>query len=104
MLKEGPGPEIFPGTRGRSAVRRYMEFLEGLEPGGDFAIDAAIEDVLQRRRGRGCRGCDLGLPDLWRCRSGIQTCCNGSGLEIFAIQILSPSEINPEYAGGFSIC
>jgi uncharacterized protein (DUF58 family) len=51
--KKGQAPEIFPGTRGRSAVRRYMEFLEGLVPGGDFAIDAAIEDVLQRRRGRG---------------------------------------------------
>jgi uncharacterized protein (DUF58 family) len=98
--QKGKAPEIFPGTRGRSAVRRYMEFLEGLEPGGDFAIDAAIEDVLQRRRGRGVVvviSDFLTFGDVGRAFNLL----HGSGLEIFAIQILSPSEINPEYAGDF---
>ncbi|RLS53000.1 MAG: DUF58 domain-containing protein [Planctomycetota bacterium] len=96
----GQAPAIFPGTRGRAAVKRFMAFLEGLQPGGAFPIDAAIEDVLQRRRGRGVAvviSDFLTFGDVGKAFNKL----HGSGLEVFAIQILAPSERNPEMSGDF---
>lgn len=99
-MQTGQAPAMFLPSRGRSAVKRFLGFLEGLQAGGDFPIDAAIEDVLQRRRGKGVVviiSDFLTFGDVGRAFNLL----HGSGLEIFAIQILGPSEINPEFAGDF---
>lgn len=96
----GKPPAVFPAARGRAAVRRFLSFLEGLTPGGDFPVDQAIEDVLQRRRGKGVVvviSDFLTFGDVGRAFNLL----HGSGLEIFAIQILGPSERNPELTGDF---
>ena len=96
----GKPPAIFPPTRGRAAVRRFLSFMEELTPGGTFPIEQAIEDVLQRRRGRGVVvviSDFLTFGDVGRAFNLL----HGSGLEIFAIQILAPSERNPELTGDF---
>ena len=96
----GKPPAVFPATRGRAAVRRFLSFLEDLTPGGEFPVDQAIEDVLQRRRGRGVVvviSDFLTFGDVGRAFNLL----HGSGLEIFAIQILAPSERNPELTGDF---
>ncbi len=96
----GQAPAIFPGSRGRAAVKRFMSFLEDLTPGGAFPIDAAIEDVLQRRRGRGVAvviSDFLTFGDVGKAFNRL----HGSGLEVFAIQVLAPSERNPELTGDF---
>lgn len=96
----GKPPAVFPATRGRASVRRFLSFLEGLTPGGDFPVDQAIEDVLQRRRGKGVVvviSDFLTFGDVGRAFNLL----HGSGLEIFAIQILGPSERNPELTGDF---
>lgn len=96
----GSPPAVFPATRGRASVRRFLSFLEGLTPGGEFPIDQAIEDVLQRRRGKGVVvviSDFLTFGDVGRAFNLL----HGSGLEIFAVQILGPSERNPELTGDF---
>ena len=96
----GKPPAVFPATRGRASVRRFLSFLEGLTPGGEFPVDQAIEDVLQRRRGKGVVvviSDFLTFGDVGRAFNLL----HGSGLEIFAIQILGPSERNPELTGDF---
>lgn len=96
----GNPPAVFPATRGRASVRRFLSFLEGLTPGGEFPIDQAIEDVLQRRRGKGVVvviSDFLTFGDVGRAFNLL----HGSGLEIFAVQILGPSERNPELTGDF---
>ncbi|MFO1004993.1 MAG: DUF58 domain-containing protein [Planctomycetaceae bacterium] len=96
----GKPPAVFPATRGRASVRRFLSFLEDLTPGGDFPVDQAIEDVLQRRRGKGVVvviSDFLTFGDVGRAFNLL----HGSGLEIFAIQILGPSERNPELTGDF---
>lgn len=96
----GKPPAIFPATRGRAAVKRFLSFLEELTPGGEFPVEQAIEEVLQRRRGRGVVvviSDFLTFGDVGRAFNLL----HGSGLEIFAIQILAPSERNPELTGDF---
>lgn len=96
----GRPPAIFPAARGRAAIRRCMTFIEQLTVGGQFPIEAAIEDVLQRRRGRGVVvliSDFLTFGDVGKAFNKL----HGSGLEIFAIQILAPSERNPELTGDF---
>lgn len=96
----GKPPAVFPATRGRASVRRFLSFLEGLTAGGEFPVDQAIEDVLQRRRGKGVVvviSDFLTFGDVSRAFNLL----HGSGLEIFAIQILGPSERNPELTGDF---
>lgn len=96
----GKPPAIFPASRGRAAVRRFLSFMEELTPGGTFPVEQAIEEVLQRRRGRGVVvviSDFLTFGDVGRAFNLL----HGSGLEIFAIQILAPSERNPELTGDF---
>jgi hypothetical protein len=73
-------------------------FLEELPAGGDFPIDAAIDSVLKRHRGRGIA---IILSDFLTF-GDFQKPLNrlfSAGLELFGMQILSPTELNPEISG-----
>jgi hypothetical protein len=73
-------------------------FLEGIQGGGDFPIGEATEAVLRRHRGRGVAillSDFLTFGDLQRPLNLLFS----AGLEIFALQILSPTELNPEVTG-----
>jgi hypothetical protein len=75
-----------------------FQFLEGLQPGGDSAIESAVEAVLRRHRGRGIA---IVLSDFLTF-GGLGRPFNllfSAGLEVHAIQILSPAEIDPELSG-----
>jgi len=94
----GKAPDIMPPCAGRVSLRRLFEFLEGLEAGGSFEIDQAIEALLRHHRGRGIAvviSDFLTFGDLQRPMNMLYS----AGLEIFGIQILAPSEIDPEIAG-----
>src|SRR6266568_989943 len=82
----------------RVSRRRLFEFLEKIEGGGDFPIDQAVEAVLRRHRGRGIvviLSDFLTFGDLERPLNMLFS----AGLEVFAVQILAPSELNPEVTG-----
>ena len=75
-----------------------FEFLEGIEGGGEFPIEQAIETMLRFHRGRGVAvviSDFLTFGELQRPMNLLFS----AGLEIFGIQILSPEEINPELTG-----
>jgi len=83
---------------GRPALRRALAFLENLTGGGDSMIDAAVEEVIGRHKGRGIAvviSDFLTLGDLNRSLNRLHS----AGLEPHAIQILSPEELEPELAG-----
>ena len=91
-------PALLPPCSGRIGMRRLFEFLEGLQGGGDLEIGDAIQKVLRLHRGRGiaCILSDfLTFSDVQRSFNMLFS----AGLEIFALQILSPSEISPELTG-----
>jgi uncharacterized protein (DUF58 family) len=95
----GRAPLLLPPCTGRVSRKRLFDFLEGIPTeGGDFPIEQAIEAVLHRHRGRGVvilLSDFLTFGDLERPLNQLFS----AGLEIFAVQILSPTEINPEVTG-----
>ncbi len=94
----GKEPVLLPPCTGGPACAACFKFLEGLEGGGDFPFDKAVEAVLRRHRGRGVAvllSDFLTFGDLERPLNLLFS----AGLEVFAIQILSPVEMNPKLTG-----
>ena len=94
----GGRPQQFQPTTGRGSMRRLFEFLTQIEPGSDSPIESAVDDVLRMHRGRGIA---ILLSDF-ESFGDLQRPMNllySSGLEIFGVQILAPSEVNPEING-----
>ncbi len=94
----GGAPRMLRPTSGRAGLGKVFGFLENIEPGGDVPVDAAIELFLRQHRGRGVAIVlsDFLTPgDLRRAFNLL----NSAGLEIFALQILSPTELEPQITG-----
>ena len=95
---QGTRPQILPPCTGRASTRRLFDFVEGLQGGGDYPVEKAIETVLRVHRGRGIAAVlsdFLTFGDLHRAFNLLYS----AGLELFAVQILAPQEIDPEIAG-----
>ncbi|NQV28074.1 MAG: DUF58 domain-containing protein [Rhodopirellula sp.] len=91
-------PAMLQGASGRQATRLVFEFLEHLVPGGDSTIDATIASALRVHRGRGIAivlSDFLTTSDMTRSFNRL----NSAGLEILAVQILGPNEIEPDLTG-----
>ncbi|MCA8998346.1 MAG: DUF58 domain-containing protein [Planctomycetaceae bacterium] len=97
----GPPPRTTPNLKpcsGRASLKKFFGFLEGLSAAGDLGIDLAIEEVLKNHRGKGTAiviSDFLTFGDVSRSFNLL----HGAGLEIFGLQILGPSERNPELTG-----
>ncbi len=95
--KAGAPKSLRPCT-GRASQGKLFTFLEGLEDGGDTPVEQGVESFLRQHHGRGVviLLSDFLTPgDLRRAFSLL----HGSGLEVHALQILAPAEIDPEVAG-----
>lgn len=91
-------PVILPPVTGRANLQRFLRFLEDLEGGGEFPVEQAMEEALKRHRGRGVAiilSDFLTFGDVSRAFNLLHT----AGLEIYALQILGPTERDPELTG-----
>lgn len=91
------GVERLKPCRGRVSMPSLFSFIEGVEAAGDMPIDAGIEECLRRHRGRGVvvlLSDFLTFGDVPRAMNMLYS----AGLEILALQLLGPSERNPELA------
>lgn len=91
-------PWMLPPGSGRTRIRQLLTFLEQLEGGGDVPIEKAIETMLRFHRGRGVAiliSDFLTFGDLSRPMNLLYS----SGLEVWGLQVLSESEINPNVQG-----
>ena len=94
----GKTPVLMPPSTGRPKIKRLLEFLETLEGGGNISVEQAIESVLRLHRGRGVV---VVLSDFLTFGS-VERSFNmlySAGLEIFGVQVLGPTEIDPEVTG-----
>lgn len=92
---EGRPPVVMPPCTGRASRARVLKFYEDLEAGGTMPMERAIDEALKRHTGKGIA---VLLSDFLTFGS-VESALNrlhASGLEPFAIQILSPSEIDPD--------
>ena len=93
-----PAAERLPPSTGRASVNKLFTFLERIEPGGDAPLETGIEEALRRHTGRGVA---IVLSDFLTA-GDLQRPFNllhNAGLEILALQILGPGEIDPELNG-----
>ena len=89
---------ILKPCTGRVSLKKFFSFLEKIEAGGSRPIEESIESVLQHHRGKGVAvilSDFLTFGDVARPFNLL----HGSGLEVYALQILSPTELNPELTG-----
>lgn len=95
---QGQEPVFLSPCTGRISRKRLFDFLETIPGGGEFPIEQAVEAVLRRHRGRGIAvvlSDFLTFGDFDRAFNQLFS----AGLEIFAVQILAPGELNPEVTG-----
>jgi uncharacterized protein (DUF58 family) len=80
---------------GRASRRALFHFLEPIEGGGDRTIESGIDAMLTEHRGRGLA---IVLSDFLT-TGNLKRSFNllySAGLEMMGMQILGPTEINPE--------
>lgn len=97
-LVGGASAQRLQPSSGRLSQRKVFGFLENTEPGGETAFDRGIEHFLRRHSGRGVV---ILLSDFLSADDFLRPCnlLHGAGLELFALQILGPSELSPELHG-----
>lgn len=95
---QGQTPLILAPCTGRISMKRIFKFLEEIPPGGDFPIEEAVESVLVQHRGRGIA---VLLSDFltFGAMERPMNMLFSAGLEVFAVQLLSGIELNPELTG-----
>lgn len=99
------GAKAAPSLRpcsGRAAAGKVFAFLEAIEGGGEQTIDAGVENLLRYHRGRGVVMIVSDFLTAGDLKRSFNLLTN-AGLEIFALQLLSPSELNPEITGDFRL-
>ena len=85
-------------ARGRGKFAEMSAFISSIEPGGDQSIEGAVTELLKHHRGRGMAvviSDFMTFGDIKRSFNALYS----SGLETFAIQILSEAERDPEITG-----
>lgn len=83
---------------GRPSMRRVLSFIEGVTGGGEQPPERGIETMINRHRGRGIvvlLSDFLTFGDLRRSFNLLHS----AGLEILALQVLAPAEIDPDVTG-----
>lgn len=93
--REDQPPVALPACTGRASRGKVLKFYEGLSAGGTMPMERAIDEALKRHTGKGIA---VLLSDFLTFGS-VEASLNrlhASGLEPFGVQILSPSELDPE--------
>ncbi|NQU39784.1 MAG: DUF58 domain-containing protein [Lentisphaerae bacterium] len=91
---EGGVTQLAPG-RGRGSMGTLLNFIEGVEPGGDMPIESGVEHCLRKHRGRGVAvllSDFLTFGDVPRAMNSLFS----KGLETLAVQVLGPTELDPD--------
>lgn len=83
---------------GRASMARLFSFLEAIGGGGDAPLEGAIESVLRFHRGRGICVIVSDFLTFGDLKRGFNR-LHATGLELLGLQILGPSEIDPQVTG-----
>ena len=94
----GTAPAVLPPCTGRTSLKSLLTFLENLEPGGDSPVDDAVDTMLRFHSGRGIA---VVLSDFLTFGDVIKSFNSlfSNGLETYGIQLLAPTEIEPDVTG-----
>jgi len=88
----------FPATSGKTQRSKLLRFIEDLQGGGVTPFETGIDNVMKYHRGKGSVILLSDFLTFGNMKRGMNSLFS-SGLELHAIQILSPAEIDPELNG-----
>ena len=94
----GQSAESLPALRGRHNVRRMLGFLDELEADGATSLYAAAREFVQRVRGKSIVIVISDFLDPAGFEPALRYLVRDT-LDVFAIQVLAPQEIDPEIGG-----
>lgn len=96
--------ERSPGLvlRGRASVWRLLEHLENLPVGGPTDLAGGVRNFCIRRQGKGILILLSDLLDKQGYEPALRRLVN-RGMDVYVIQILSPEELEPDYAGELAL-
>lgn len=86
------------GLRGRRRVAPMLDFIAHLEPGGASHFAAACKRFALANRSKGVCVVISDFYDKSGFENGLRY-LTGGRYDLFAVQVLSPSEINPDLTG-----
>ncbi|MCS7032709.1 MAG: DUF58 domain-containing protein [Phycisphaerae bacterium] len=90
------------GMRGRRRVAQMLDFLAGLQPSGASHFAAACKRFALAHRSKGVCVIISDFYDKAGFESGLRYLAGGK-YDLFAIQTLSPGEIEPDLAGDLKL-
>lgn len=88
-------PTRLPACVGRASMMNLFAFVEKIEAGGDAPLEEGIEAALKCHSGRGVAVIVSDFLTLGNVKRALNLLFS-SGLESLAIQILGPSEVDPD--------
>ncbi len=91
-------PARLPPCSKRGNMMKLFAFLEGITGGGDAPVEKEIDMFLRFHSGRGVAVILSDFLTFGDLRTPLNRIAS-AGLEVFAIQILGPSEIHPDLTG-----
>lgn len=90
------------GLRGRRMIARLIKFLQNIQPGGKSHFTAAARQFAMRHTQKGVAVVLSDFLDKGGFESGLRYLV-GRRLDIYAIQLLSPQELEPDLAGDLKL-
>ncbi len=94
----GGRPGFLRPRHGRSGRRDLFTFVEGIEGGGAVPLEKGVDNVMKFHKGKGVAVLLSDFLTFGNLSRTFNTLFS-MGLETYAIQILSPAELNPEING-----
>ncbi|HUE69289.1 MAG TPA: DUF58 domain-containing protein [Pirellulaceae bacterium] len=91
---KNPGPIL----RGRASLWRMMEYLEGIEPGGNVSLADGVKNFCVRNHGKGILVLISDLMDKEGFDKAFRFLVTQQ-LDVYVLHVLCPEELNPEIKG-----
>ena len=95
---KNPGPIL----RGRASLWRMMEYLEGVEPGGNVSLAEGVKNFCVRNSGKGILVLISDLMDKEGFDKALRFLVTQQ-MDVYVLHVLCPEEINPEIKGDLKL-
>jgi uncharacterized protein (DUF58 family) len=93
-----PGPVL----RGRSSLWRMMEYLEGIEAGGNVSLAEGVKNFCIRNSGKGILVLVSDLLDKEGFDKALRFLVTQQ-MDVYVLHVLCPEELNPEIKGDLKL-
>jgi uncharacterized protein (DUF58 family) len=93
-----PGPVL----RGRASLWRMMEYLDGIEPGGNVSLAEGVKNFCVRNSGKGILVLISDLMDKEGFDKALRFLVTQQ-MDVYVLHVLCPEELNPEIKGDLKL-